>query len=80
MIKTFTRAELQEIENKALQCREATLNPVWQMAYDNLIFACNVLNAFEARASVPDCACQSRPLEIIPGCGWDAEALQSDAK
>jgi hypothetical protein len=64
MIELFTREELQAIRQKAEQNWEAVTDPMWQRAYEDLIFACSTLDAFEARASVPSCACQTRPLDI----------------
>ena len=64
MIETFTREELQELIDKAQQSLSTCSNSHWKLAYQQFILACSTLDAFEARASVPDCACQGRPLEI----------------
>ena len=64
MIELFDREELQALIRKARQNLTTVSNPEWKMAYENFIFACSVLDAFEARSSVPSCACQGHPIEL----------------
>jgi len=53
MNETFTREELMVLISKARQNLNAVSNPEWKMAYENFIFACSVLDAFEARSLGP---------------------------
>lgn len=64
MIELFEREELQALIRKARQNLNAVTNPEWKMAFENFIFACSVLDAFEARSSVPSCARQGHPIEL----------------
>ena len=64
MIELIDRKELQALIQKAQQNLDAASNPQWKLAYQQFILACSTLAAFEARASVPACACQTRALNI----------------
>ena len=45
----FTREELQDIRNKAVESAEAVANNHWQRAYKQLADAADRLDAMEAR-------------------------------
>ena len=67
MNTTFSKAELQAIKNKAEQNWETATNSYWKRAYEDLIFACGVLNAFEDSdfPKCPDCGSPKRDLITI---------------
>ena len=47
------REQLQAIEQKARERGCEHINPAWRRAYLDLAHACSVLDAFQARSSVP---------------------------
>jgi len=70
MNNTFSRQELQALITKAKENLNISSNPEWKLAYQQFILACSTLDAFEARASVPSCALQGKPLEIGTNAGY----------
>lgn len=52
--KLDTREKLWELQTEALNQSKIVENPYWKMAYENLAFSLNTLDAFMARSSDDD--------------------------
>jgi len=50
--KWWTREEVWQMEQRALDLADSVFNPHWKRAYEDLAYALNVLDAHMARSSI----------------------------